>query len=47
MYIIWLTMDNNAYYYCKCYSFNDELTLCEACCKWVDDVETTIENTVE
>ena len=36
-------MDNHTYYYCKCYSFNDELILCEECCKWVDDVETTIE----
>ena len=36
-------MDNDTYYYCACYYFNDELILCEECCKWVDDVETTIE----
>jgi len=31
------------YYCCKCYYFSDELILCEECCEWVDDVETTIE----
>ena len=36
-------MDNNECYYCKCYCFNDELILCEECCKWADDVETTAE----
>ena len=36
-------MDNSTYYYCKCYSFNDELILCKDCSKWVDSVGTTIE----
>jgi len=36
-------MDNNTYYYCKCYSFNDKMKLCKDCSKWVDNAETTSE----
>ena len=36
-------VNNNIYYSCKCYCFNDELILCEGCNKWVDDVEPSIE----
>ena len=32
------------YYVCKCCSFTDEFVLCEECSKWLDSVETTMEN---
>ena len=32
------------YYVCKCCPFNDEFELCAECSKWMDSVETTIEN---
>ena len=37
-------MENDTYSYdCKFYYLNDELTSCKECSKWVDNVETTIE----
>ena len=35
--------NNNIYYYCKCYHFNDEFILCDERNKWINDVEETIE----
>ena len=40
-------MDNDTYsYYCKCYYFNDEYRLCKECSRWIDNVETTVEQHV-
>jgi len=36
-------MDNNTYYDCTCYYFNDDLMLCKDCSKRVDDVEPTVQ----
>jgi len=35
--------DNNTYYYCQCYHFQDELNICEECNKWINNVEETFD----